>query len=248
MSPPQWPTLTFFHSIKEFFLFKLDPYCWRKISCWPSRARCACWTWKPFFSPWTLKVKRSDRNWHFFFFFFHLYFISIFRRPSLSIDDCHCHENDHSLPSRFSSGDLTSELDDEPNAEPGVATMVRQDSSHPYQGIPDRPLQSQPGPVPPANQPPVPGAPPGTVPVPVAPSSHQPIGGGGDLSLNLRPSSRTTSAPSSPAKTRETLLQRVQSFTGAARDQVSLTYCIINYCVCVDFFPISIAHVWSNYW
>lgn len=101
--------------------------------------------------------------------------------------------------------------------------MGRQDSSHPYQGIPDRPLQSQPGPVQPANQPPVPGAPP-NMPGSVGPPGHQPIGGsGGDLSLNLRPSSRTTSAPSSPAKTRETLLQRVQSFTGAARDQVSST-------------------------
>ncbi|XP_011297570.1 synapsin [Fopius arisanus] len=83
-----------------------------------------------------------------------------------------------------------------------MASVVRQDSSQPYQGTPDRPLQSQPAPIPPPSQPPVPGAPPG-----------------GDLSLNLRPSSRTTSAPSSPAKTRESLLQRVQSLTGAARDQ-----------------------------
>ncbi|KAJ8667108.1 hypothetical protein QAD02_008770 [Eretmocerus hayati] len=49
--------------------------------------------------------------------------------------------------------------------------------------------------------------------VPGAPPSS------GDLSLNLRPGSKTTSAPSSPAKTRESLLQRVQSLTGAARDQ-----------------------------
>ncbi|KAH9629032.1 hypothetical protein HF086_007517 [Spodoptera exigua] len=42
---------------------------------------------------------------------------------------------------------------------------------------------------------------------------------GGDLSLNLRGGSRGTSAPSSPAKSRESLLQRVQSLTGAARDQ-----------------------------
>ncbi|XP_058795229.1 synapsin [Phymastichus coffea] len=55
---------------------------------------------------------------------------------------------------------------------------------------------------------PVPGAPP---PPPGQPAT--------DLSLNLRTSSRTTSAPSSPAKTRESLLQRVQSLTGAARDQ-----------------------------
>ncbi|GBP04319.1 Synapsin [Eumeta japonica] len=44
-------------------------------------------------------------------------------------------------------------------------------------------------------------------------------GAGGDLSLNLRAGSRGTSAPSSPAKSRESLLQRVQSLTGAARDQ-----------------------------
>lgn len=39
------------------------------------------------------------------------------------------------------------------------------------------------------------------------------------MSLNLRPGSKTTSAPSSPAKSRESLLQRVQSLTGQARDQ-----------------------------
>ena len=119
------------------------------------------------------------------------------------------HEDHHSLSSRFSSGDLSSELDDEPNADPGMAPLGRQDSSQTYQGVPERPLQSQPGPQPPPNQPPVPGAP---------PLSGQ---AGGDLSLNLRPGSRTTSAPSSPAKTRESLLQRVQSLTGAARDQVN---------------------------
>jgi len=125
---------------------------------------------------------------------------AVWLRPS-------CYHDDHgSLSSRFSSGDLSSELDDEPNADPGLATVGRQDSSQPYQAVPERPLQSQPGPIPPSSQPPVPGAPP-----------PQPIGG--DLSLNLRPGSRTTSAPSSPAKTRESLLQRVQSLTGAARDQ-----------------------------
>lgn len=43
--------------------------------------------------------------------------------------------------------------------------------------------------------------------------------GSGDLSLNLRSGSKTTSAPNSPAKSRESLLQRVQSLTGQARDQ-----------------------------
>ena len=86
--------------------------------------------------------------------------------------------------------------------------MGRPDMTQNYQGIGEQqqPLQSQPMAVPPVSQP-VPGAPP--------PSST------GDLSLNLRPNSRTTSAPSSPAKTRESLFQRVQSLTGAARDQVS---------------------------
>lgn len=124
--------------------------------------------------------------------------------------DCHYHDHHHSLSSRFSSGDLSSELDDEPSTDSGLASMAR-DSSQSYQAVPERPLQSQPTPVPPASQPPVPGAPP--------PGPPQPVGG--DLSLNLRPGSRTTSAPSSPAKTRESLLQRVQSLTGAARDQVS---------------------------
>lgn len=130
--------------------------------------------------------------------------------------DCHCHDDHVSLSSRFSSGDLSSELDDEPNADPGLATVGRQDSSQPYQAVPDRPLQSQPGPMQPPAQPPIPGNPPQGPPQPI----------GGDLSLNLRPGSRTTSAPSSPAKTRESLLQRVQSLTGAARDQASCAICV----------------------
>lgn len=36
-----------------------------------------------------------------------------------------------------------------------------------------------------------------------------------DLSLPLRPNSRTTSAPTSPSKTRESLLQRVSSLTSS---------------------------------
>ncbi|KXZ75661.1 Synapsin-like Protein [Tribolium castaneum] len=53
-------------------------------------------------------------------------------------------------------------------------------------------------------------------PPPPPPSQTSTVG---DLSLNLRPGSKTTSAPSSPAKSRESLLQRVQSLTGQARDQ-----------------------------
>ncbi|XP_026486361.1 synapsin [Vanessa tameamea] len=56
-------------------------------------------------------------------------------------------------------------------------------------------------------------------PAPSAGSAGASAGSGGDLSLNLRGGSRGTSAPSSPAKSRESLLQRVQSLTGAARDQ-----------------------------
>lgn len=129
------------------------------------------------------------------------------------MQNCRYHDDHHSLSSRFSSGDLSSELDDEPNTESGLASVARQDSSQPYQAVPDRPLQSQPAPLPPTNQPPIPGAPPAGPPQPI----------GGDLSLNLRPGSRTTSAPSSPAKSRESLLQRVQSLTGAARDQVRVS-------------------------
>ena len=41
-----------------------------------------------------------------------------------------------------------------------------------------------------------------------------------DMSLSFnKSSSKTISAPTSPAKTRESLLQRVQSLTGVARDQ-----------------------------
>lgn len=54
---------------------------------------------------------------------------------------------------------------------------------------------------------------------PPAPSAAAAAVASGDLSLNLRGGSRGTSAPSSPAKSRESLLQRVQSLTGAARDQ-----------------------------
>lgn len=93
---------------------------------------------------------------------------------------------------RFSSGDLSSELEDGPDGAP--------------MGSPPAP-QTQPQPLSTTAPPPVTSGPPGP------PNS-------GDLSLNLtKQSSRTTSAPSSPAKTRESLLQRVQSLTGVARDQ-----------------------------
>ncbi|XP_058056541.1 synapsin [Anopheles bellator] len=54
---------------------------------------------------------------------------------------------------------------------------------------------------------------------PVPPGSAPPTGGP-ELSLSFgKGPQRGTSAPSSPAKSRESLLQRVQSLTGAARDQ-----------------------------
>ncbi|XP_055524862.1 synapsin [Wyeomyia smithii] len=61
---------------------------------------------------------------------------------------------------------------------------------------------------------PAPAVSPGTVPGSAPPT------GGPELSLSFgKGPQRGTSAPSSPAKSRESLLQRVQSLTGAARDQ-----------------------------
>ncbi|KAE8741458.1 hypothetical protein FOCC_FOCC013002, partial [Frankliniella occidentalis] len=115
---------------------------------------------------------------------------------------------------RFSSGDLSSELDGE--GEPGAGGYP-----------PDQPG----GPAPPG--PGGPGGPggaprPGAAPAPAPGAGPAPAGAAGagapqsgDLSLNLKPNSRTTSAPSSPAKTRESLLQRVQSLTGVAKEHGS---------------------------
>lgn len=102
----------------------------------------------------------------------------------------------HCLPLlRFSSGDLSSELD---NAPDDISTTSSQHDAQPVSSL-QQGQAYQPTPAPPTH-----------------PTQSQ---SGGDLSLNLRPGSRTTSAPSSPAKTRESLLQRVQSLTGVARDQ-----------------------------
>ncbi|XP_018336341.1 synapsin [Agrilus planipennis] len=101
------------------------------------------------------------------------------------------------LKRRFSSGDLSSECDDSDTQVDPYATK----------------------------QPPVTSQPQAPPPPPPSQSSVASSGSGGgigsitDLSLNLRPGSKTTSAPSSPAKSRESLLQRVQSLTGQARDQ-----------------------------
>ncbi|KAL1116564.1 hypothetical protein AAG570_005036 [Ranatra chinensis] len=95
---------------------------------------------------------------------------------------------------RFSSGDLSSELDD------GGPEDVHQQSQQPQQ-----PQQPQQGPQHSDQQP----APP--------PTSLNLSGGG--RGAPPQGGSKTTSAPSSPAKTRESLLQRVQSLTGAAKEQ-----------------------------
>ncbi|KAK9890800.1 hypothetical protein WA026_012144 [Henosepilachna vigintioctopunctata] len=103
------------------------------------------------------------------------------------------------LKRRFSSGDLSSECDD---------TDAPVD---PYTGKPP-PVTSQPQAPPPP--PPSHGSSSG-----LGSAAASGSGSGSDLSLNLRSGSKTTSAPSSPAKSRESLLQRVQSLTGQARDQ-----------------------------
>ncbi|CAO1432252.1 unnamed protein product [Diamesa serratosioi] len=65
----------------------------------------------------------------------------------------------------------------------------------------------------------MPGGPP-NIPPPPAPGSAGPTSGAPDMSLTFgKAPARGTSAPTSPAKSRESLLQRVQSLTGAARDQ-----------------------------
>jgi len=110
-------------------------------------------------------------------------------------------------PNRFSSGDLSSEVDDvDPNSLPPAA----------------RPIQDQP------TKPPVGGGG-GPPSMPPPPAPGQPAGAAPELSLSFgagkAPATaapappRGVSAPTSPAKSRESLLQRVQSLTGAARDQ-----------------------------
>lgn len=113
---------------------------------------------------------------------------------------------------RFSSGDLSSEADDvDPNTLPPAA----------------RPIQDQPTkPASVASS----GGPP-NVPPPPAPNTTQSttqefslnLGSGGKAAASTTATSavppRGVSAPTSPAKSRESLLQRVQSLTGAARDQ-----------------------------
>lgn len=101
---------------------------------------------------------------------------------------------------RFSSGDLSSECDEGDLNDPTAVTQP--------------PLQQQPLPQPSNTV----GGPP-NIPPPPAPGGP-PSGNAPDLSLSFgKGPPRGVSAPASPAKSRESLLQRVQSLTGAARDQ-----------------------------
>ncbi|XP_045474994.1 synapsin-like [Harmonia axyridis] len=108
------------------------------------------------------------------------------------------------LKRRFSSGDLSSECDD---TEAPVDPYTRK--TPPVTSQP----QAPPPPPPPASQ----GS--SSVSSGIGSTATSGSASGSDLSLNLRSGSKTTSAPSSPAKSRESLLQRVQSLTGQARDQ-----------------------------
>lgn len=111
---------------------------------------------------------------------------------------------------RFSSGDLSAECDDVDASELPQAAGAGSAQQR-------APLQQQPLPNPngPPSMPP-PAGPPGS-----SGAGGPPAGPAPDLSLSFSkgPPPRGVSAPASPAKSRESLLQRVQSLTGAARDQ-----------------------------
>lgn len=59
----------------------------------------------------------------------------------------------------------------------------------------------------------------GTTTGPPGAKAAPPPSSSSEMSLNLNPKAKTISAPSSPAKSRESLLQRVQSLTGQAKEQ-----------------------------
>jgi len=100
---------------------------------------------------------------------------------------------------RFSSGDLSSEADD---ADPSMAPTDRPPASGPQsqQRTQQRQYASKP--------------------------SHSqaatPASEAADMRLEFQqPGNRTISAPTSPAKTRDSILQRVQSLTDAAKEKAS---------------------------
>lgn len=137
-----------------------------------------------------------------------------------------CQQQTTKKKNRFSSGDLSSEHDDvDPSQLPPAA--------RPIQDQPTKPPISSGGP-PVMPPPPAPGVPPagGAAGAPGAPELSLSFGGG-KTAAPAPP--RGVSAPTSPAKSRESLLQRVQSLTGAARDQgasilgkliFTLTFCL----------------------
>ncbi|KAH8267341.1 hypothetical protein KR018_011795, partial [Drosophila ironensis] len=111
---------------------------------------------------------------------------------------------------RFSSGDLSSEVDDvDPNSLPPAARPIQdQPTKPPSVGAGGGGVGGGPPSMPP---PPAPG---------VNPELALSFGAGKAPPTSAAPGPpRGVSAPTSPAKSRESLLQRVQSLTGAARDQ-----------------------------
>ncbi|KAH8359416.1 hypothetical protein KR093_006532, partial [Drosophila rubida] len=111
---------------------------------------------------------------------------------------------------RFSSGDLSSEVDDvDPNSLPPAARPIQDQPTKPNAaagGPPSVPPPPAPGQVPPQ-------------PAGAAPELSLSFGAGKAPTAAAPAPPRGVSAPTSPAKSRESLLQRVQSLTGAARDQ-----------------------------
>lgn len=107
---------------------------------------------------------------------------------------------------RFSSGDLSSECEDVDPNDPSAVAIGAPGATSAARPV----LQQQPLPQSSSGGPP-------NIPPPPAPNVNVPPS---DLSLSFgKTPLRGTSAPTSPAKSRESLLQRVQSLTGAARDQ-----------------------------
>ncbi|XP_071552793.1 synapsin [Panulirus ornatus] len=141
------------------------------------------------------------------------------------------------LKRRFSSGDLSAECDDEDaglrkqevitqqaerqQASPGALQTRRQSQTQlqPQEQVKAQP-KSQPHQVSSNSSSVVGGS---ETSAPAVPSTGAATTGStSGFSLNFsRPGSRTTSAPSSPSKTRESFLQRVSSLTGAVRSEVT---------------------------
>lgn len=112
---------------------------------------------------------------------------------------------------RFSSGDLSADADDvDPNDLPPAARPIQEQPTKPVAPVAGGPPSMPPPPAPGAAIPPQPTG--------AAPEFSLSFGKATTGSTAAAPP-RGVSAPTSPAKSRESLLQRVQSLTGAARDQ-----------------------------